>query len=55
MEGTGEEEVFRIESLVVEPEKSKIEEGIKIDLKFKPLRDCNDIQWRLTYVIDTSK
>ena len=49
------EEIFKIGSLTVTPEKSKIEEGIKIDLKFVPNRDWENTSWRLMYVIDTSK
>ena len=49
------EEVFKITSLTVSPDKSKIEDGIKIDLKFVPVRDWQNTSWRLMYVIDTSK
>lgn len=49
------QEVFKITYLIVEPTKSKIEEGIKIALKFKTHKQLNNIQWKLSYIIHTPK
>ena len=51
MEDTSQDEIFDIQQIEVTPEKSKIEEGIAIKLKFLPKKDVEGIQWRLTYII----